>query len=120
MRASMANLAEFSSSGTPKTPPGDLTRALAEEVQIDYTGPGLPFPEFVLWARRLREAELDDYRKQFKAADFDGSEIIQKDELPQVMKALGYMPLGEVLDEVIGKCDVDNDSGLDFDEFVNL
>merc|ERR1719456_822411 len=39
--------------------------------------PGLPFPEFLLWARRLREAEIEEFRKQFTTFDADDSGCIQ-------------------------------------------
>jgi Ca2+-binding EF-hand superfamily protein len=82
--------------------------------------PGLPFPEFLLWARRLREAEVAEFHKQFAAADLDDSGFIGPDEVIQVIKAVGYMPLRAVVEEVIAQVDVDQDNKLDFDEFVNL
>lgn len=86
----------------------------------DFTMPGIPFQEFLLWARRLREAEIEEFRKQFAACDADNSGFIGAEELRQVITNVGYMPLRTVVKEVLEQVDVDHNSTLDFDEFVNL
>jgi len=82
--------------------------------------PGLPFPEFLLWARRLREAEIEEFRKQFKAADLDNSGVIQADEIRQVIQNCGYLPLRAIVSEVTKEVDCDENGTLEFEEFVNL
>jgi len=81
---------------------------------------GLPFPEFLLWARRLREAEVEEFRKEFLAADSNKNGKIETGELRDVITGIGYMPLQTMITEVMNKVDLDGDGGLDFDEFVNL
>lgn len=83
-------------------------------------GPGLTFPEFVLWARRLREAETEEFRNTFAECDKDGSGRLAADEVTQVISKSGYMPLQIMVSEVMEQADTDHDGTLDFEEFVNL
>jgi Ca2+-binding EF-hand superfamily protein len=78
------------------------------------------FSEFLLWARRLREAEINEIRKQFQAADVSGGGTLTSDEFAEVMKSSGYMPLRVVIAEVMAEVDEDGDGELDLEEFVHL
>merc|ERR1719506_343340 len=81
---------------------------------------GLSFMEFIIWARKLREAEIDEYRKEFEEADEDASGLLGFEEIRDVISKLGYRPLRKLIKEVIEEVDFDRDNQLDFDEFVNL
>jgi Ca2+-binding EF-hand superfamily protein len=81
---------------------------------------GLSFMEFIIWARKLREAEIDEYRKKFEEADEDASGLLGFEEIRDVISKLGYRPLRKLIKEVIEEVDYDRDNKLDFDEFVNL
>jgi calmodulin len=81
---------------------------------------GLPFPEYLVWARRLREAEIEEYRKQFRMADVDHGGTIGPEEMRSIITRIGYMPLREIIDEVLAKVDSDGNNDLDFEEFVNM
>jgi len=82
--------------------------------------PSLPFPEFLLWCRRLREAEVEEYQTQFEVMDADASGRLGAEEMRQVITNVGYMPLRSIVNEVLDKVDVDGDRQLDFEEFVHL
>ncbi|CAJ1332673.1 unnamed protein product, partial [Effrenium voratum] len=51
---------------------------------------GMGFHEVLLWARRLREKEFENYRDAFRKYDEDGSNSIDMSELQKVIKELGY------------------------------
>lgn len=85
---------------------------------------GLKFPEALLWARRLRESEIEVYRKTFHQFDKDGSNSIDLSELQDIVSALGYNLVKSMIDEVLMEAQDDyaekKEGHLDFDEFVNL
>lgn len=81
---------------------------------------GMKFNEFVIWARRLREMEIAEYRKYFDQFDLDRSGTIDVDELQQVIESIGYMPLRSVVEDALEEVDSDQNKSLDFDEFVEL
>eukprot|EP00747_Dinoflagellata_sp_TGD_P019529 gnl/TRDRNA2_/TRDRNA2_127234_c0_seq2.p1 gnl/TRDRNA2_/TRDRNA2_127234_c0~~gnl/TRDRNA2_/TRDRNA2_127234_c0_seq2.p1 ORF type:complete len:588 (-),score=134.52 gnl/TRDRNA2_/TRDRNA2_127234_c0_seq2:101-1813(-) len=91
-------------------------------VQVEHAmfSETLTFQEFLGWARRLREAEIEEYRKEFALFDADGSGTIDAPELPAMMKHLGYTPLASTISELLHRVDEDGNGELDFDEFVNL
>lgn len=81
---------------------------------------GLTFKDFLVWARRLREAEVDMYKEEFNQADDDGGGSLEADEIMQLLISLGYMPLRTVIYDLIDHFDTDGGGSLDFDEFVNM
>jgi len=89
---------------------------------------GLRFPEFLIFARRIRESELERYRaeyprSQFKSTDLDHSGGISMAELRAALQRLNYTPLARVLDEVLGEVLEGNwtpKRELDFDEFFDF
>jgi len=81
---------------------------------------GMKFREFLVWARKLREAEIAEYRREFKKADPDLSGKLDCDEIAVVIKNLGYTPLRSVVLDMLEEFDTDKEGQLDFDEFVNM
>lgn len=83
---------------------------------------GLSFREFLTWARRLREAEVAQYKAQFREFDKSGDDRISYDELIACMTGLGYTPLRAPLTEcLIQVTDATlEDVLLDFEQFFNL
>eukprot|EP00440_Ansanella_granifera_P022709 gb/GFBE01024666.1/.p1 GENE.gb/GFBE01024666.1/~~gb/GFBE01024666.1/.p1 ORF type:complete len:929 (+),score=228.51 gb/GFBE01024666.1/:1-2787(+) len=81
---------------------------------------GMVFREFLVWARRLREAEVDLYKQEFNKADEDGGGCLDPEEIRQVLIQLGYTPLRSVVFDLIDTFDTDKGGTLDFDEFVNM
>lgn len=66
----------------------DLVRDLERQFNKRMAGAepphSLSFQELLTWARRVRTAELDVYKMQFKKFDLDGSGTISRDEVPRV------------------------------------
>jgi calmodulin len=95
--------------------------------------PTLHFPEVMIWARRLREAEFSSYRDEFDKLDKDESGFLDMNEIQQLVAELGFTLNRAALQEFVNSVDDDwvapdspggktkvKDSQLDFDEFVNL
>lgn len=78
---------------------------------------GLTFPEFLIYARRLREFEQENYKAEFAKHDADNSGNINAEELADVLRALGYRPMRKVVREVLEEVDFEADAELDFEEF---
>eukprot|EP00928_Gymnodinium_smaydae_P053268 TRINITY_DN37300_c0_g1_i1.p1 TRINITY_DN37300_c0_g1~~TRINITY_DN37300_c0_g1_i1.p1 ORF type:complete len:953 (+),score=192.15 TRINITY_DN37300_c0_g1_i1:45-2861(+) len=78
------------------------------------------FREFLSWARRMRESELQDYRQAFQSFDSDGNGMMSRDELVEMMRSLGYTPLKGPLIESLSQVTDDIEKELDFDDFLNL
>eukprot|EP00930_Biecheleria_cincta_P046401 TRINITY_DN319_c0_g1_i1.p1 TRINITY_DN319_c0_g1~~TRINITY_DN319_c0_g1_i1.p1 ORF type:complete len:1076 (+),score=224.38 TRINITY_DN319_c0_g1_i1:64-3291(+) len=94
------------------------TRGIQEDDDADK---GMKFREFLVWARRLREAEIDEYRMVFKKADPDCSGTLDADELKAVLRTLGYTPLTATVNDLMEQCDGEGGDGLiEFDEFVTM
>jgi len=81
---------------------------------------GLKFPEFLVWARRLRELEIEEYKEHFARWQEPGKDYLEEPEMMKVIMSLGYMPLQKMVNEVLDICDSDRDGTIDFDEFVNF
>lgn len=90
-------------------------------LSVDSAEPkGMRFREFVVWARRLREAEVESYRQAFSQHDADGGGVLDPDEIRSVLAQLGYTPLNAVIYDLIATFDSSGDGSLDFNEFVNM
>ncbi|CAJ1430078.1 unnamed protein product, partial [Effrenium voratum] len=96
---------------------------------------GMGFHEVLLWARRLREKEFENYRDAFRKYDEDGSNSIDMSELQKVIKELGYTmtkaTILEIKQAAFARTDLedicsktssevlDSDS-MDYDSFVHF
>ncbi|CAE7546013.1 TNNC2 [Symbiodinium sp. CCMP2592] len=81
---------------------------------------GLSFHEFLIFARGLRIAEQAEYKRHFKRFDQDSSGNISATELRDVLQALGYRPMRQVIGEVLEEVDFEHDAELDFEEFFHF
>jgi len=85
----------------------------------------LELSELLLWARRVRDKEIDMHKQAFNKFDQDKSGLIDLQELQEVLKHRGYSLTPESVTEFVeearsrGECNRD-DNQLDFDEFVHL
>lgn len=58
-------------------------------------------------------------RKMFSLIDRDGSGMISKDELKDLLYSQGYYPSETELETMMGEIDSDNNGQIDFEEFVS-
>jgi len=106
---------------------GWMRRGLSVSGPGDDSEDALEFPEFLVFARRLKELETKDYKAQFQAHDADQSGSISMEELLDVLRGKGYEPLrapvADVLREVAFHDTDDTDPEqpeLDIGEFFNF
>eukprot|EP00931_Biecheleriopsis_adriatica_P087290 TRINITY_DN61787_c0_g1_i1.p1 TRINITY_DN61787_c0_g1~~TRINITY_DN61787_c0_g1_i1.p1 ORF type:complete len:1002 (-),score=215.41 TRINITY_DN61787_c0_g1_i1:84-2759(-) len=81
---------------------------------------GLSFKEFIMWARRVREAEVAQFRTEFDAVDEDGGNCLDEKEIHVLFKRLGYTPLRKVILDLIDRFDTDGSRTIEFEEFVAM
>ncbi|CAJ1368035.1 unnamed protein product [Effrenium voratum] len=81
---------------------------------------GMTFREFLIWARRLREVEVQWYKQEFEKADIDGGGFLDEDEIRRVLKSLGYTPLRAVIFDLFEIVQPHKGNLMDFDEFVEM
>jgi len=68
--------------------------------------------------RDLTQAEYNNFRRMFRTFDHDGSGAIDRNELEDVMRALGYKLTAEQITEAIQQ--YGGDDGLDFKGFLSV
>ena len=68
----------------------------------------------------LYKDQIVAYKEAFAVFDQDGDGKISKDELREIMKALGQNPTETDLIEYIKECDKNGNGTIDFDEFVEV
>eukprot|EP00747_Dinoflagellata_sp_TGD_P051054 gnl/TRDRNA2_/TRDRNA2_147131_c0_seq1.p1 gnl/TRDRNA2_/TRDRNA2_147131_c0~~gnl/TRDRNA2_/TRDRNA2_147131_c0_seq1.p1 ORF type:complete len:1031 (-),score=153.96 gnl/TRDRNA2_/TRDRNA2_147131_c0_seq1:297-3098(-) len=102
----------------------DLARRVEDKIRgtVDSVSSSgtLQFQEFLAWSRQMREAEIVECRHLFDQFDADGGGTIGVDELPDMMRQLGYTPLEKKIRELLDEVDEDGNAELDFEEFVNM
>ena len=81
---------------------------------------GMTLREFLLWARRLREVEVEWYRQEFERADVDKGGFLDEDEIRLVLQRLGYTPLRAVILDLMDTVQPRKGNVMDFDEFVEM
>ncbi|CAE7218674.1 unnamed protein product, partial [Symbiodinium natans] len=81
---------------------------------------GMTFREFLIWARRLREIEVQWYKQEFARADVDQGGFLDEEEIRLVLECLGYTPLRAVIMDMIEAVGPQKRGMLDFDEFVQM
>eukprot|EP00441_Pelagodinium_beii_P034476 CAMPEP_0197633320 /NCGR_PEP_ID=MMETSP1338-20131121/9704_1 /TAXON_ID=43686 ORGANISM="Pelagodinium beii, Strain RCC1491" /NCGR_SAMPLE_ID=MMETSP1338 /ASSEMBLY_ACC=CAM_ASM_000754 /LENGTH=926 /DNA_ID=CAMNT_0043204959 /DNA_START=138 /DNA_END=2918 /DNA_ORIENTATION=- len=106
-------------SGIRRKTPAKQPEILSSTGELEISK-GMRFREFVVWARRLREAEVDSYKEEFTQHDADGGGVLDPEEIRAVLSSLGYTPLKAVVYDLISAFDSGGDGNLDFDEFVNM
>lgn len=81
---------------------------------------GMTLREFLIWSRRLREAEVEWYRQEFERADVDKGGFLDEDEIRLVLHRVGYTPLRAVILDLIEAVGPLKGNVMDFDEFVEM
>jgi len=82
--------------------------------------PGMQFREFLVWARRLREAEIAEYRRKFDTIDFTGTGFLQHEDLKEAFELFGYTSLQSELDDLLDRKKIPKGVAIDFESFVSL
>jgi len=112
---------------TKVTRSGGLRKSSAFR-DTDERGVNLSFQEFMIFARKVREASLDQLRSTFpafKGGDFeqfdaDGSGGINQEELRNWLRHVGYTPLRQNVTEIFAEVDKDSNCELDITELFDF
>jgi len=94
---------------------------LLKEADIEDRPPGVCFYEFMICARRLRQAMLKEVDNEFKKLDDDEDGYITGEDLVKLCQPNGFSLLKVELDELMEDSNLAEDSFLDFDaawEFI--
>eukprot|EP00931_Biecheleriopsis_adriatica_P061847 TRINITY_DN37206_c0_g1_i1.p1 TRINITY_DN37206_c0_g1~~TRINITY_DN37206_c0_g1_i1.p1 ORF type:complete len:1109 (+),score=258.33 TRINITY_DN37206_c0_g1_i1:58-3327(+) len=78
------------------------------------------FRQFVAWVRRMKEAEIKEYTRQFIEFDESGDGQLDKDEIRQLLRSMGYTPLRSTIKDLIDAVDEDGGGTIDIEEFLDV
>lgn len=96
-------------------------RILMQKMPQDTGGlPTLSFYEFLIWARRLREMELEELWELFQEADGDGDGWIRVADLRRLLARLGFTLLDEAISELLAAAGLQREQAMDFSDTVHV
>ncbi|CAJ1390078.1 unnamed protein product [Effrenium voratum] len=81
---------------------------------------GLTFRQFVAWSRRMKEAEISEYVRQFKKFDQSQDGVLDRSEVKQLLKKMGYMPLRSTIQSLFDSVDGDQDGTVNLEEYLDV
>jgi len=93
-------------------------RALREDAGNRPEEQGMKFREFLLVARLLREAEIEEYRRVFEKIPRPSGTLRQGD-LGRLLQHFGYMPLRVDIEDLLDRNNLEEEQ-VDFEHFVTL
>jgi len=76
--------------------------------------------EFMKIVKGYKERQRQAYWEAFQECDADGSGTVEADELKELLKNVGIVPMEHVLEEVIIEVDHDRTGNLEFGEFEEV
>jgi len=98
----------------------DKTQAVIEQVDIDGSG-SINQREFLMCMRKVRESELKEIKDMMLKADVDGDGNLSREEIPNVLRGLGYDPWDtRVISEVLRESGLSSMDELDISEMWRL
>jgi len=80
----------------------------------------MDFDEFLTFMGKFIEFEREEFRKVYDEYDEDGSGEISIKELRALTKALGFVPLRQMVNEALAIVDADGNGQLSFDELCTF
>jgi len=89
-----------------------VMQVVREVTAYDY----MDWDEFVSFMERYIQFERGEFRRVFEEFDIDNSGTISLKELRELTKALGFVPLRQMVDEALEIVDADGDGTLNFEE----
>jgi len=96
----------------------DITKMVR---QVDADGNGeIDFDEFVGLMLNAKSSPEDELKQAFNVFDANKSGKIDKNELRQVLKQLGWSGDEDLLSEMMKLADVNGDGEIDYEEFVKM
>jgi len=99
----------------------DYMDQLADALPSDSAEqPGVCFHEFLVWARRLRDAMLQGLWSCFRGFDTSGAGRVQLDTAITIAEKFGLSMLTDAVGELLSGLGLQNDTALDFDALVQF
>ncbi|CAK0904675.1 unnamed protein product [Prorocentrum cordatum] len=98
----------------------DYMEMFSDIMPSDSTEQGICFHEFLIWARRLRDAMIKDLWKCFEGFEASGCGAVQLDIAVSIVKKFGISLLADAVDELLSDLGMQKDATLDFHALVQF
>ncbi|CAE7600429.1 CML12, partial [Symbiodinium pilosum] len=83
-------------------------------------GTGLTFRQFTAWSRRMKEAEIAEYVRQFKKLDESGDGVLDRSEVKTLLAEMGYTPMRSNVQDLFEAVDMDKDNTINLEEYLDV
>jgi len=100
--------------------PWKLAAASIRPALSEERGTGLTFRQFTAWSRRMKEAEIAEYVRQFKKFDQSGDGVLDRAEVKTLLAEMGYTPMRSNVDDLFEAVDTDEDNTINLEEYLDV